>query len=186
MLCVFAQCGNGSALQEALPEGSSAGFYFWFSMKKSLSNSGAAPSPADRLALDELRILLLREGISKPQMAAKCGVSLANFRNEFARFIPARLLRARVEAAFNYRFPIWSDAVTLQLRAQCLRDLGFDFAVAEMPKLSAECRRLGLAVAASRARPDFERALRAYLAAHPRGQSLSSPTEATPTTPETT
>jgi hypothetical protein len=44
-------------------------------------------------------------------------------------------LRDRIESAFQYRYPIWSDRKTLDLRRQCVEVFGVDPHTAKVSEL---------------------------------------------------
>lgn len=88
-----------------------------------------------------VRIAMIEEGLSVARLAALSNMPAYLLSNSLTKSFPHQLTRYRVEAGFQYRRPIWSDAETLERRRQCVERFGFDpylIGVRELRRRAAE------------------------------------------------
>lgn len=97
----------------------------------------------DMLAARVVKFLLLHHGIPAGKMAALCDMSPVAFSASLSRGVPSPRTRVKIEAAFGYQHPIWSEPETLNMRRLCAERFGFDPALLTVRELRRKAAEVG-------------------------------------------
>lgn len=92
---------------------------------------------------DSVRIALIEEGMRVRDLARASGLKPSSSASALSNGFPDALTRWKVEAGFQYRRPIWSDASSLEQRRRCLKRFGFDPYLAGVRALRRLARDIG-------------------------------------------
>ncbi|MBL9135296.1 MAG: hypothetical protein JNK85_05485 [Verrucomicrobiales bacterium] len=103
-------------------------------------------SPAQMIQRDAAMIAMIQRGISLDEIAKRMDRQKRTVSNWFADGFAKRSARWRIEAALEYRVPIWSTSSELRTRERCAGELGFDPFLIGRTELRTRAGRLGVSV----------------------------------------